>query len=38
MINEETVDKDNSSDTINIPAHQQEFTFTYINSEDNLNE
>ena len=37
MINEEPVDRDDSSDTIDIPAQQQEFTFTYINSED-LNE
>lgn len=31
------IDEDNSSDTIDIPVHQQEFTFTYVNSED-LNE
>ena len=34
MTDEETVDKEDSCDTIDIPAHQQEFTFTYVNSED----
>tara|TARA_B100001778_G_scaffold99814_1_gene81424 strand:+ start:158 stop:283 length:126 start_codon:yes stop_codon:yes gene_type:complete len=37
MTDKDNVDKDDSSDTIDIPAHQQEFNFTYVNSED-LNE
>ena len=37
MTDKNTVDKDDDSDTIDIPAHQQEFTFTYVHSED-LNE
>tara|TARA_R110002074_G_C12538876_1_gene665536 strand:- start:2892 stop:2999 length:108 start_codon:yes stop_codon:yes gene_type:complete len=28
------VDNNNTEDNIDIPAEQQEFTFTYINSED----
>ena len=31
------IDKKDSEDNIDIPAHQQEFSFTYVNSED-LNE
>lgn len=37
MTDKHSVDKDDSCDTIDIPASQQEFTFTYVNSED-LNE
>lgn len=38
MTDKESVDKEDSSDIIDIPAHQQEFTFTYVYSEDFLNE
>ena len=31
------IDKEESGDTIDIPVQQQEFTFTYVHSED-LNE
>lgn len=34
MTDKGDVDKDDLYDTIDIPAHQQEFTFTYVNSED----
>ncbi len=34
MTNEESVDKEDSCDTIDIPTEQQTFTFTYVNSED----
>jgi len=33
MTDKHTVDKDDSCDTIDIPAHQQEFTFTYVIGE-----
>ena len=33
MTDEENVDKEDSCDTIDIPAHQQIY-FTYVNSED----
>tara|TARA_B100001778_G_C18304704_1_gene501457 strand:- start:312 stop:422 length:111 start_codon:yes stop_codon:yes gene_type:complete len=36
-MSKEEIDKEDSEDTIDIPAHQQEFSFTYVNSED-LNE
>ena len=31
-------EKDESSDTVDIPVEQQQFTFTYVNSEDLKNE
>ena len=34
MTDKESVDKDDSSDTIDIPTEQQTFTFTYVSSED----
>jgi hypothetical protein len=37
MTDKDTVDKDDPCDTIDIPAHQQEFTFTYITGEDKDN-
>lgn len=37
MTDKESIDKDDSSDTIDIPTEQQTFTFTYVHSED-LNE
>ncbi len=30
----EDIDKEESHDTIDIPVQQQEFIFTYVNSED----
>ena len=32
------IDKDDFKDTIDIPVHQQEFTFTYVISEEDSNE
>ncbi len=37
MTDKESVDKDDSSDTIDIPTEQQTFTFTYVIGEDNDN-
>ena len=34
MTDKESIDKEDSSDTIDIPTEQQTFTFTYVNSED----
>jgi len=34
MSNNKEIDKDDSNDTIDVPVHQQEFTFTYVISED----
>ena len=36
-MDKENIDKEESGDTIDIPVQQQEFTFTYVYSED-LNE
>tara|TARA_B100000902_G_scaffold234143_1_gene222010 strand:- start:1625 stop:1735 length:111 start_codon:yes stop_codon:yes gene_type:complete len=33
-MDKENIDKDDSVDTIDIPVQQQEFTFTYVHSED----
>ena len=36
-MSKEEIDKEDSEDIIDIPVYQQEFSFTYVNSED-LNE
>jgi|TARA_B100000073_G_scaffold322844_1_gene304491 hypothetical protein len=36
-MSKDNIDKEESGDTIDIPVEQQEFTFTYVYSED-LNE
>jgi hypothetical protein len=36
-MSKDEIDKEDSEDTIDVPVHQQEFNFTYVNSED-LNE
>ena len=33
-MSKDNIDKEESGDTIDIPVEQQEFTFTYVHSED----